>query len=172
MLKNVIQRGTKQGDPISPILVNSVLESIFRVIKRQWETRGYGVRLRQNASQSITNLRFADDVLLIGKSLHEVEEMLTDLSQEAGKYGPEMHMGKTKVFSQPPGKVKINEQEVEVLDPHASSMYLGKSLCLTDVHDTELQHRIARAWANFAVLKTSGATRSMSLIIDYGSSTQ
>ena len=62
-----IQRGTKQGDPISPILFNSVLESIFRVIKRQWITRGHGIRLRQYASQCITNLRFADDVLLIGK---------------------------------------------------------------------------------------------------------
>ena len=32
-------------------------------------------------------------------------------------------------------------------------MYLGKSLSLTDVHDTELQHRIARAWTKFAVYK-------------------
>ena len=115
--------------------------------------------MRQNASQSITSLRFADDVLLIGKTLSEVEEMLTDLSQEAEKYGLEMHMGKTKVLwngigsSQPPSKLKINEQEVEILDPHASTMYLGKSLSLTDVHDTELQHRIARAWTKFAVYK-------------------
>ena len=104
-------------------------------------------------------MRFADDVLLIGKSLSEVEEMLTDLSQEAEKYGLEMHMGKTKVLwngigsSQPPSKLKINEQEVEILDPHASTMYLGKSLSLTEVHDTELQHRIARAWTKFAVYK-------------------
>ena len=55
--------------------------------------------------------------------------------------------------SQPPSKLKINEQEVEILDPHASTMYLGKSLSLTEVHDTELQHRIARAWTKFAVYK-------------------
>ena len=88
--------------------------------------------------------------------------MLTNLSQEAGIYGLEMHMGKTKILwngigsPQPPGKLKINEQEVEILDSHASTMYLGKSLCLTDVHDTELQHRIARALAKFAV-----STRNM-----------
>ena len=71
---------------------------MFRVIKRQWITRGHGIRLRQNASQSITNLRVADDAVRICKSLSEVEEMLTDLSQEAEKYGLEMHMGKTKVL--------------------------------------------------------------------------
>ena len=32
-----IERGTKQGDPISPILFNSVLEKIMRTLKMKWQ---------------------------------------------------------------------------------------------------------------------------------------
>ena len=45
------------------------------------------------------NLRFADDLLLIGSSRAQVKHMLEDLVLEAGKVGLKLHMGKTKIFS-------------------------------------------------------------------------
>ena len=44
---------------------------------------------------------------------------------------------------------KVNDMNIEVLEPTASSMYLGRALCLLDVHDVEFEHRLRRAWAKF-----------------------
>ena len=46
------------------------------------------------------------------------------------------------------------KQEVEVLKPSDSLMYLGKSACLTNIHDGELDNRIAKAWSKFQTNKT------------------
>jgi len=42
---------------------------------------------------------------------------------------------------------------IEVLDPAASTIYLGRALSLTAPHDVELEHRISKAWAKFPVFK-------------------
>ena len=38
---------------------------------------------------------------------------------------------------------------IEVLEPTASNMYLGRALSLVNVHETEFDHRLRRAWAKF-----------------------
>ena len=80
-----IERGTKQGNPISPILFNACLESILRKIKAKWRKKKHGITLK--ATERRTNLRFADDLLLIGTSLAQARAMLSDLISEASKYG-------------------------------------------------------------------------------------
>ncbi len=75
-----IEKGIRQGEPLSPNLFNSVLENIFR--NMDWE--GKGIRVD---GEYLNNLRFADDVVVITKSLEELkqlgEEFLTR-SREAG----------------------------------------------------------------------------------------
>ena len=71
-----ILRGTKQGDPLSSLLFNSVLEQILGPLKIQWEQKQYGLQMGPSSSTRITNLRFADDVLLIGRSLPQIKQML------------------------------------------------------------------------------------------------
>ena len=44
----------------------------------------------------LQNLRFAADVLVIGESLSEVEDMLNDLSADAVPSSLELHPKKTK----------------------------------------------------------------------------
>eukprot|EP00973_Karenia_brevis_P070325 9775396-Karenia_brevis.AAC.1 len=53
-----IDRGTKQGDPISPNLFNSVLEDIVRPLQQKWRHKGYGINVDGDL---LCNLRFADD---------------------------------------------------------------------------------------------------------------
>ena len=43
-----------------------------------------------------TNLRFADDVLLAGRTLPQAERMLADVVAEAGKAGLSLHPEKNK----------------------------------------------------------------------------
>ena len=75
-----IERGTKQGDPISPILFNAALEQVMRPLRQTWTERGWGVNL---GAGTLTNLRFADDFLLVGGSLLQVTTMLSDLAEAA-----------------------------------------------------------------------------------------
>ena len=71
-------RGVKQGDPLSLILFNIVIEEIFRHL--QWEDRGVNINgIRLN------NLHFADDVVLIANFKQELEYMINELNDEGKK---------------------------------------------------------------------------------------
>ena len=49
-----IFRGTKQGDPISPYIFNSVLEQVLRPVQERWRGRKYGIDLIPNAQETLT----------------------------------------------------------------------------------------------------------------------
>lgn len=53
-----------------------------------------------------------------------------------------------------PGEVEVAGEVIEVLAGDKSTMYLGKALNLQDVHDTEIKHRVSRAWAKFVTYRT------------------
>ena len=80
------------------------MEVIFRKLKARWNKlnmrRGghyYGMVI-DNSSYPLTNLRFADDVLLIAASKGDVGKMITDLSKEAEKYCCCSHAKPTPAF--------------------------------------------------------------------------
>ena len=85
--------------------------------------------------------------------------MLKDLRLEAGAVGLELHMGKTKILSNGIGpetrstEADIGGQKVEVLSPTDSTMYLGRALNLKSPHETEINHRVSRAWCKFGQYK-------------------
>ena len=64
-----IQKGTKQGDPLSSLLFNTVLQySLKDEIQRWHEKKGMGIYLSDHDHDCLTNLRFADDVMLFATS--------------------------------------------------------------------------------------------------------
>ena len=91
-----LERGTKQGDPLSPALFNAVLELIMRRLECQWRVRKHGVDMD---GDFLSNLRFADDFLLICGSRAQIKHMFKDLAADAGKVGLQLHMGKTNILS-------------------------------------------------------------------------
>ena len=86
-----LTRGTKQGDPMSPSLFNAVLEDVFGKLKTRWNREGRGLDFGQR--WRLTNLRFADDVLLIAESRKHLQIMVEELLVEASAVGLEMHIG-------------------------------------------------------------------------------
>ena len=53
--------------------------------------------------------------------------------------------------------------DIEVLEATASTMYLGRLLSLTDPHEVELQHRIKKGWAKFAVYREELTNKNVPL---------
>ena len=53
-----IERGKKQGDPLSPALFNAGLENIMRQIQPALRRKGYGVALCEGGDDLLTNLFF------------------------------------------------------------------------------------------------------------------
>jgi len=75
-----IERGVKQGDPLSPNLFNCILQEVFKNL--DWE--GKGIKIHGN---HLTNLRFADDIVLLSNSTEELQKMGEELLSECKKAG-------------------------------------------------------------------------------------
>ena len=166
--KFTIERGSRQGDPISPLLFNSVLEMAMRKAKMKWAHNGAGFPIVEG-EERLSNLRFADDVMVFATSLPEARDMLADLMKEAGEVGLEVHLGKTSFLS---NGIDVNKEvrsievcgsRVEVLEAGASTMYLGRALAFQDSDENELKHRLKRAWAKFGVYRNELTNKRYSL---------
>jgi len=75
-----IGRGVRQEDPLLSNLFNCTLEEIFRKMKCENEEMKID-------GKYLNNVRFADDVVLIGNNVEEIQEMFQEFwkcSEEAG----------------------------------------------------------------------------------------
>ena len=155
-----INRGVRQGDVLSPLLFNAALEHVMR----RWLARlpaKAGVKL-DATSTNLTNLRYADDLLLFGKSLDEAVSMLELLQQELSAAGLTVNPKKTKLLTADasyylndvPILVDAGDGMVEVVGKGATHKYLGKALSGDPRArgEANLNHRLACGWAKFRSL--------------------
>jgi hypothetical protein len=139
-------------------------------IKAKWLQKGWGIRVGPYPGDLLQNLRFADDVLLLAKSIKVLKQMLEDLRAAAGEVGLELHMGKTNIFANSRGRkqshaqhIGIGEDKVKILGQEASTIYLGRALAFTENHDREINHRIAAGWAKFTTYRKELCNRRLPL---------
>ena len=166
-----IERGTKQGDPLSSLLFNAFVESILRNIKAKWTARQYGVQVFVGVENMLTNLRYADDILLFAKSQTQLQEMLTDLSVSASACGLELHPDKTKVVTNARRNggrgvdtaIRVQSMDIQVLDEHECFKYLGRKVCFLEFQKIELQNRVKAGWAKFTSLKQELTSKAYAL---------
>ena len=83
--------------------------------------------------------------------------MLEDLITEAGRAGLEIHPTKTKILTndsdEKRGSVTVAGQRVDALASTGAADYLGRRLTCSNVHDTEIDARLDKAWKRFFSLK-------------------
>ena len=155
-----IRRGTKQGDPISPQLFNAVLENALKEVQITWRQKGWGISLGELDSDRITNLRFADDLILIASSREILGLMIKDLMHAVTRVGLELHMGKTKILTnqvvESKGSIQVESHEIKIVE---STEYLGRVLTFTAMHEAEVDHRIGAAWKMFMTMKSELCSR-------------
>ncbi|GBP07731.1 Retrovirus-related Pol polyprotein from type-1 retrotransposable element R2 [Eumeta japonica] len=84
-----IEKGVRQGDPLSPKLSIAVLEDIFRNL--DWEHFGININ-----GSNLNHLRFADDIVLFAEKPGTLQTMLQQLDGESRKAGLSMNLTKTK----------------------------------------------------------------------------
>ena len=156
-----IQRGVKQGDPLSSLLFNALLEDIFKTLKQRWTSRRHGIRLGHTDVTLLTNLRFADDVLLFATTAPQLTKMLNDLHDVARRCGLELHPDKTVILCnlserrgrQATKSVEVGGRQVKVLAYDDATKYLGRKLTFHNHQTTEIDNRIATAWRKFNALR-------------------
>ena len=83
---------------LSPLLFNAVLEHAIQTWKDRLE--GEGICLDENnLLERLTNIRYANDLILFAKSLGESQFMLESLVDVLRGYGLELNVKKTKILS-------------------------------------------------------------------------
>ena len=145
-----IQRGTKQGDPLSTLLFNCLIEDVVDEVKKEWLKKGWGLKLGFTECTQLTNLRFADDILLVAGTLRQTKAMLKNIKQAAAKVGLELHPDKTKILSNATRgtgrpkdtKVMIDGMSIEIVPYSGSVKYLGRLVGFDRPHDVEINNRI------------------------------
>ena len=88
-----IRRGVKQGDVLSTILFNCVLDVAFENWKVSLSREGLLTSLNE---ERLTNTRYADDILLYAKSLETLQHMAYLLTEELRKMGLGLSAEKNK----------------------------------------------------------------------------
>lgn len=97
----LVKRGVKQGDPLSPMLFNIVLDELMVSL----DTFS-GVCV---GSEQIRALAFADDVLLFADNAQEVERMVETVRRFLAARGMQLNPAKSKLvhLETVPGKKKV-----------------------------------------------------------------
>ena len=82
------------------MLFNTVLQySLKDDIQRWQKKKGIGIYLSDNDHECLTNLRFADDVLLLASSNEQLRKMFYEFKKPTEKVGLRIHPEKTKILS-------------------------------------------------------------------------
>ena len=109
--------------------------------------------LSDKAEDCLTNLRFADDVLLFSTSLETLREMLCEFKTGTEAVGLGIHPDKTKILSNQ-DKIKTKEIEVdnikiEILGKGDSARYLGQKITFEEQETDGVNNSLKAAWAAF-----------------------
>lgn len=141
-----ITRGVRQGDTMSPKLFITVLEYAFKSLS--WEGKGLNID-----GQTLTNLRFADDIVLLSDNLRDINTMLQDLNRVCAQAGLRINISKTKFMTNmvPSENIVVDDCEVKLVDKYT---YLGHEIRISRDNQTcEMKRRIVLSWAAYGKLR-------------------
>jgi len=88
-----VKKGVRQGCVLSPYLFNILAKMVMRVPMDRFQG---GLQI---GGRMITNLRYADDIILLATSDAELQELVDRLDWVSRKYSLLINVDKTKVIS-------------------------------------------------------------------------
>ncbi|EPB74002.1 hypothetical protein ANCCEY_06888 [Ancylostoma ceylanicum] len=114
-----IEKSVRQGDTISPKLFTSALQ--YAMSRLNWDDKGLMID-----GKKLSNLRFADDIVLISDNRLEMNQLLNELNEAGKAIGLEMNMKKTQMMANQwcdDGEVQLDGITLKKVD---SYVYLGR----------------------------------------------
>jgi hypothetical protein len=133
-----IGKGARQGCVLSPYLFNIVAEMAMRDALETYKG-GYKI-----GGRKITNLRYADDIVLIAETPEELQDLVQRLIGAGRKYGLIINQGKTKVMAT---DTKILNIYIEgnMLQQIDHIQYLGATITADGGSEEDIRIRVGMA---------------------------
>ena len=104
----------------------------------------------------LTNLRFADDVMLFATSKGQIRNMMCEFKDATEKVRLRIHPDKTKILSNESCMnadtkryIKFGDMSIEILAKNESVKYLGLRISFHQQETLEIKSRIRAAWTTF-----------------------
>ena len=105
--------------------------------------------MSDNDHNCLTNLRFADDVLLLASSKEQLRKMLYEFKKSTEKVGLGIHPERTKILSNysiinsdTKKEPETEDMNIEILTRSESVKYLGQKISFHHKETTEIKNRI------------------------------
>ncbi|MDD2611131.1 MAG: reverse transcriptase family protein, partial [Giesbergeria sp.] len=180
-----IHSGVRQGCPLSPVLFNVYMDFVIRIFQHRCHSQGIsgfsvaytipgvGVRVACQGVRDLALLLYADDLVLLAPSRHQLVAALNLLEEVASEWGLIINFSKTEVMvinpaaaqsapGQPQQTVQLGTgRHVQIVDHFR---YLGILIDSSGDQGREIQRRISSAEFSFRTLKpVLLAKRGMSL---------
>ena len=149
--------GTKQGDPLSTLSINSLLQYITKPKAEKLKRCNHGVRLAErDPNTNLSSLSFADDILPIIGSLKHTTTMLDDLTTATTANGLQLHSANTTLISKTTSKRGKKQHGGSSRHEHRDPTARRGNPILRSTHlfqkrrtKVEFEHLIKCAWATF-----------------------
>ncbi|KAK6765464.1 hypothetical protein RB195_025399 [Necator americanus] len=141
-----IRNGVRQGDTISRKLFMVALQWIMKSLL--WKERGIRVDGR-----FLSNLRFADDIVLFSSSTNEAETMLNELNKAGKRIGLRINRKKTQFMKNAHCEDGGVQLEGSLIVETPSYVYLGRSMNMENDLKEVLNRRMRAALAALAAVR-------------------
>ena len=155
------------GDVISPILFNAGLEHAMR----KWKAKLFHHGVQLGHGNRLTNIRYADDLMLFATSSKDLIYMLETLIPELAACGLQLNSAKTKILTTSPLNTSefadVCGEMVQVIHAESVHKYLGRNLTANFLarKDMEFAHRLQVAWNKFPKYKHVLLNKHISLVL-------
>lgn len=158
-----IATGVRQGDQLSPLLFNCVLEKIIREWSSTIPTTS-GIQVGYKRDGLLVNcLAFADDLALIANNIEEATTQISILQSLAAKTGLKIAFNKTEFISNikdAPQSITIGQQDIK---QSKRFKYLGEIITPDGSEVPAIESRCAKLEGAFHLCKDLYKSRSLSL---------
>jgi len=121
-----VKKGVRQCSVLSPYLFNILAEMVMR------ETLDGFQGGLQIGRRMITNLRYADDIILLATSEAELQELVDRLDRVSRRYSLLINIDKTKVMASDSITCRILIQIEELAFPYLGSLITEDGQCTTE----------------------------------------
>ncbi|KAG1651908.1 Ring canal kelch protein [Nymphon striatum] len=152
-----LEKGVRQGDSISPKIFTVCLENVFRCLN--WTSKGIPIN-----GHRLTNLRFADDVVLFSESPQELQLIVEELRTASNKVCLEINLSKTKVMFNRNVEIQPIMTGNVALDQVDRYTYLGQLISIHRDWEPEVRRRVALGWQAFGRLNNVWLQQVTSLL--------